>query len=327
VEGGGADGYGAIVQFSGAIATAGTNPVAFTLPPDFRPSWDVFVPVDMCNGTHGQLHISPSGDVTVQPQAWADAQCFTSLDGVSFVQEPDEGAQFPHYTTGAPLDLQNGWSGGHSDNYLNETAGPFGTSYAGFEDIGDGVVRLWGAIATSGTNPIAFTLPPGLRPAHNVFVPVDMYNGNIGRLDIYPNGDVQVEAEAGSWPDAQLLTSLDGVTFVADTSATPPPTTPLSPQNGWTGGPYGTASPQAAALGDTVYLQGAMTTSGTNPVAFTLPPGLRPQYNRFVLVDMCNGTSGRLDIYPNGDVQVETEKGAWNNAQCFTSLDGVSFIL
>jgi hypothetical protein len=76
-----------------------------------------------------------------------------------------------------------------------------------------------------------------------------------------------------------------------------------------------------------VELQGAIATSGTNPVAFTLASELRPQYTRFVPVDMCNGTSGRLDIYPNGDVQVEAEGGAWGNAQCFTSLDGVSYII
>jgi hypothetical protein len=43
-----------------------------------------------------------------------------------------------------------------------------------------GIVHLEGAMQTSGTNPLAFTLPVGFRPTHYVYVPVDMDLANRG---------------------------------------------------------------------------------------------------------------------------------------------------
>ena len=52
-----------IVQFKGAISTStgNTNEVAFILPPAFRPSKYVNVPVDMCDTTKGELNIALPG--------------------------------------------------------------------------------------------------------------------------------------------------------------------------------------------------------------------------------------------------------------------------
>src|SRR5215469_10598716 len=105
-------------------------------------------------------------------------------------------------------------------------------------------------------------------------------------------------------------------------------TTTLALEHGWTSGPSGTSPGISAEYVDgVVHFRGAITTSGDNPVAFSLPPNLTPAFNVFVPVNMCNGTTGRLDIYPSGDVQVEAEAGNWSNAQCGTSLDGASFVL
>jgi hypothetical protein len=315
-----------VVHFSGAIATSGTDPQAFTLPVGLRPSFNIFVPADMCNGTTGALYISPSGAVKVVAKNWSNAQCFTSLDGVSYVQDQQLWWLNNSNTPGAWLSPTNGWWSGQVN--VTTPNGPDGTAPAAFEEV-NGVVYLSGAIATSGTNALAFTLPPEFSPSYNVFVNVNMCGNASGRLDISPNGDVTVRAEGGTWGNAQCLTSLDGASFVLSSISPylPSPLTELTIQPGWTGGPYGTTFPQAVGgVGSLVELQGAIATSGANPVAFTLPPGLRPEYNRFVPVDMCNSTNGRLDVYPDGDVQVEAEGGAWGNAQCFTSLDGVSFI-
>jgi hypothetical protein len=93
----------------------------------------------------------------------------------------------PHALTGGwtSLTLQNGW-----------TTSPFGTSAAAVRTI-SGIVHLKGAIATSGTNPVPFTLPAGFRPADAVFVPVDLCNATNGRLQIEPTGVVTVQAEGG----------------------------------------------------------------------------------------------------------------------------------
>ena len=75
------------MYFQGAIATSGTNATPFVLAPAQRPVTNVYVPVDLCNATNGRLLIETSGTVIVQAETvFSNAQCFTSLDGVSFVQ-------------------------------------------------------------------------------------------------------------------------------------------------------------------------------------------------------------------------------------------------
>ena len=101
--------------------------------------------------------------------------------------------------------------------------------------------------------------------------------------------------------------------------------TPLTLQNGWTGGAFGTSSPAVRTISGIVHLKGGIATTGTNPVPFTLPTAFRPASVVFVPVDLCNATNGRLQIEPTGVVTVEAEGGTFSNAACFTSLDGASF--
>jgi len=295
---------GGIVHFRGAIATSGTNPEPFVLPASFRPATNVFVPVDMCNATNGRLDIAPSGVVTVQQQngdPFSNAQCFTSLDGVTFALSPSG-------FTG--LALQNGWANA-----------PFGTSNAAARNV-SGIIRFKGAVA-SGTSGVLFTLPAAFRPATDVYVPVDLCNATNGRLHITPGGVVDVEAEGGTFSNAQCFTSLDGASFALSANGF----RNLTLQNGWTGGPFGTSAPAVSDISGVVQLKGAIATSGTSPVAFTLPQGLAPGSATYVKVDLCNATNGRLFIQPSGVVTVQQENGdPFSNAQCFTSLDGVSFI-
>ena len=184
-----------------------------------------------------------------------------------------------------------------------------------------GIVHLKGAIATTGTNPVPFTLPAGFRPAHAVFVPVDLCNATNGRLQIEPTGVVTVQAEGGAFSNAACFTSLDGVSFAKSASSF----TPLTLQNGWFNSPFGTSAPAVRAISGIIHLKGAIATSGTNPVPFTLPAGFRPAHAVFVPVDLCTATNGRLQVEPTGVVTVQAEGGAFSNAACFTSLDGVSF--
>jgi hypothetical protein len=130
-----------------------------------------------------------------------------------------------------------------------------------------------------------------------------------------------VEAQGGSFSNAACFTSLDGVSFAKSTSLF----TPLTLENGWFDSPFSTASPGVRAISGIVHLKGAIATSGANPVPFTLPAGFRPTTVVNVKVDLCRSTNGRLQIEPNGVVTVEAEAGAFSNAACFTSLDGVSF--
>jgi hypothetical protein len=219
------------------------------------------------------------------------------------------GAAAAQAATFTPLTLQNGW-----------TNAPYSTSVAEVASI-SGIVRLKGAIATGGTNPVAFTLPSAFRPATSVYVPVDLCSATNGRLDISPSGVVSVQAEGGTFSNAQCFTSLDGVSFAKSATSF----TSLTLKNGWTNAPFSTSAAQARTISGIVHLKGAIATGGTNPVAFTLPPAFRPATSVYVPVDLCNATNGRLDISPSGVVSVQAEGGTFSNAQCLTSLDGVSF--
>jgi len=290
-----------IVHFKGAIA-GGTSAVAFTLPAAFRPSKNVFIPVDLCNATNGRLDISPSGvtSVVAEGGTFSNAQCFTSLDGAWFAKSASS------FTA---LTLQNGW-----------TNAPFGTSKAEIRNIG-GVVHFKGAIATGGTNSVPFTLPAAFRPSTNVWVPLDLCDATNGRLVIQPNGVTSVEAEGGTFSNAQCFTSLDGASFAKSGQFF----TKLTIINGWINAPFGTSNAAAAVVGGVVRLKGAVA-SGTSGVMFTLPAGFRPAKAAYAKVDLCGATNGRVFIQPNGTVTVQQQSGdPFSNAQCFTSLDGASF--
>jgi hypothetical protein len=256
-----------------------------------------------------------SGAVTRRPGRLAicavSAVAVTLPVGVLGTGAAQAATTAPHaLATGwTPLTLQNGW-----------TNSPFGTSAAAVRTI-SGIVHLKGAIATTGTNPVPFTLPAGFRPAHVVFVAVDLCNATHGVLQIEPAGVVTVQAEGGAFSNAACFTSLDGASFAKSASSF----TPLTLQNGWFNSPFGTSAPAVRTISGIVHLKGAIATSGTNPVPFTLPAAFRPASVVFVPVDLCTATNGRLQIEPTGVVTVEAEGGAFSNAACFTSLDGASF--
>jgi hypothetical protein len=105
--------------------------------------------------------------------------------------------------------------------------------------------------------------------------------------------------------------------------------TTLTLQNGWTGAPFGTRTPAVALDAQkVVHLEGAVSQTGTyNAVVFTLPAADRPSAHVYLDVDMCNAKSGRLSI-DGASGQVEIQVGgssAASDAQCFTSLEGVTF--
>ena len=78
--------YG-IVSFKGAIA-GGKTAFPFTLPPAFSPVTDVYIPLDLSFAHKGRLHIQPNGVVDIEEEGGGlfNANAFTSLEGVSFVQ-------------------------------------------------------------------------------------------------------------------------------------------------------------------------------------------------------------------------------------------------
>lgn len=291
-----------IVHLKGAIQS-GTSSVAFTLPPSMRPATHVYTHVDLCNAAQGRLMIQPSGVVSVSEAGGGFgtmAQCFTSLDGVKFATS---------LAGSTPLALQNGWSNA-----------PFGAANASARLI-DGIVHLSGAVH-GGTTGTLFTLPVEMRPATDVYVRVDLCDAHTGRLYIQPSGAVSVHALT-DFARAQCFTSLEGASFAPAAAGF----ADQSLLNGWTNAPFGTSN-AAASLGSDgiVRFKGAIGGGSTDHL-FTLPTNLRSTHHAWIPIDLCSTKPGRLHVYPNGAVRVELANGIiFADAQCFTSLDGASFI-
>jgi hypothetical protein len=286
-----------IVQLKGGMATSGTSLTAFQLPAGLIPSSDVYLPVDGADAAKVRLYISAStGQATTYPPSGdpTDSTAFTSLEGVSF---PVSGAGY------TPVTLLNGWA-------------VYGTRPPAAANVG-GIIRLQGSIY-GGTNNNLFTLPAGMAPPVATYVTVDLVNGARGRLYITTGGSVYVN-EPTSLSDAQAFTSLEGAWFSLSSSGY----TALSYQNSWA--TYsGTRTAAVSISNGIVRFQGAMSTTGSTLVPFSLPVGFLPGANIYVPVGLCNGTKGRLDISPSGAVSIETA-GPITDATCFTSLEGVSF--
>lgn len=288
-----------MVYLRGAVA-GGSSPVLFTLPDSMQPGANTYVSVDLCGAAQGRLLIQSDGTVSVQSASgsFAEAQCFTSLDGVKFASP---GIDFD------PLTLSGTWSGG-----------PFGTTLPQVALLDD-IVHLRGALA-GGTTSLLFTLPVGRRPATEVYVPVNLCGGAKGRLRISPNGNVVVSATSGAFSEAQCFTSLDGVSFARSDVGF----TPLTLAPGWTGAPFSTSEPSVENHLGLIRFKGAVAgTSGD--LLFTLPAGFRPATKVYLPVDLCDGKKGRLVLEANGEVRVQSVE-LIGDAQCFTSLDGASFV-
>ncbi|MFD2522899.1 Kelch repeat-containing protein [Emticicia soli] len=93
-------------------------------------------------------------------------------------------------------------------------------------------------------------------------------------------------------------------------------------QNNWVR--YSTAYSEAAYYKDNesvVHLKGFLKNGVTtqNTILFTLPLGYRPTEIRVFTVASGDGTFGRIDVHPNGNVQF------YSGVNTYLSLDGISF--
>ena len=124
--------------------------------------------MDLCNSNNGRLFIQTNGKVTVNAErSWADAQCFTSLDGATFARSASGFTALKLLTAGR-----------------TGPSPPRGRACA----TSPAPSSSCGAMSTKGTNALPFTLPKAFRPSRDVYIPVDLCNAHYGRLFIQPNG-------------------------------------------------------------------------------------------------------------------------------------------
>jgi hypothetical protein len=187
----------------------------------------------------------------------------------------------------------------------------------------NGIVQLKGGIETFTSSQQPFVLPAAARPSSEVYVPVTLIDGNLGRLQIDTAGNVTVVDEGGGFSNAPLFTSLENVSFAVGTSGF----TPLTLQNGWVNAPFGTRNAAVKNDNGWIRFEGAVG-SGSSAVLFTLPSAFRPPADTYLPIGLCNAFKGRLYIQAStGNVSVSVETGDFTRAQCFTSLEGAAFAL
>ena len=258
-----------------------------------------------CSGTpnDGCLCIN---SITTRKCGYCNDGSQTCVDGTVGSYTACAGATGQAFT---PLTLENGWTGG-----------AFSTAKAAAALDCSGVVQLKGGISTTGTNLQAFTLPSGLAPGVDVYLPVDGYAAAKLRLYITAAGVAYLYVPSGgSTTDATSFTSLEGVSFPV---ASAKGYAALTLQNGWT--TYSRA-PAVANVGGIIRFQGALS-GGTSTTLFTLPAAMSPPTTTYVTVDLLNGARGRLVIGSSGVVTVGAQS-AFSDAQGFTSLEGAWFAL
>jgi hypothetical protein len=296
-----------VVSFQGAMAAPASNTQneVFKLPAAYRPATQVILPLDLCDSTNGDLDVASDGRVFVTGYFGSDADCFTSLDGVSFVLS----------TAVTPLTLINGWV---TDNGLS-AADPAAV-------IKNGVVHLKGMIdGPNSTSAEPFVLPANMTPSVPVYVLVAMGAASpspAGRLEIGTDGSVFLQEQDQGTAIEDQLTSLEGASFVLH----PKKSSALPLQNGWTGQASGTGAAAAEIIDGIVRFQGGIS-SGASAGITKLTVSLRPTKNVYIKVDLCDAAQeGRLEITSNGTILVQEQDGGLTSAQCFTSLDGASFV-
>lgn len=106
--------------------------------------------------------------------------------------------------------------------------------------------------------------------------------------------------------------------------------TPLKLINGWVGNCANGGAPGIALdPNGVVHLRGGICTNTASFVPFIIPAKFRPTRDEWLTVNECTVTTARLDIEPNGTVNVEADPNAAPGAtpQCFTSLAGVTYTL
>jgi hypothetical protein len=113
-----------------------------------------------------------------------------------------QGRYYPYtFNSWTNLPLTSGWIAFDAANYSPPT----------YTKSADGIVTVRGLIKNGAysTGSLIATLPPGYRPAERQIYTCTA-NGSWSRVDVLPNGDMQIRAAYNGW------ISLDSITFIAE---------------------------------------------------------------------------------------------------------------
>jgi hypothetical protein len=306
-----------VIHLQGAVtqtSTAGSTPnLIGTLPTAARPAANVFTIVHTFNGTYADMAIQTNGQIALinpRPPAVQD-YTFISLESITY-RPSLAGSGFQ---TGAD------WS----------TIPTFGARTMTFYKDRSGVIHLQGSvhqISTNGPTPnLIAILPPGDRPANDLFFIVHTFSGTYADLAIEPNGNIDaINPRPPAVQDYSFL-SLESISFRPKATAN----TITSIGLDW-GAFAGFGSRVPAWFKDKsgiIHLQGAATqtsTSGSTPnLIATLPPAARPASTVYTVVHTFNGTYADLAIETNGQIAVINPRPPAVQDYTFVSLEGITY--
>ncbi len=285
-----------VVYFRGAItnSTVDASSIITTLPPQARPSHDLYLQVFTNAAAPGTLLIETDGEV----QAFAgNFALLTSLAGVSY---PTNAIKFHR------LALVGGWVSRQA-RWL--TGNP---AYA----ISDGIVYLGGSMHNNGKSTLVAVLPPAARPARDMYFDIYSYQSHSGGLEVELNGDVRA---FGS--NVNAFSSLAGLAYpVASTKWHN-----FKLTDGWKVAPAsdGCGAPAYTTINGVVYLTGGLTQPKPETGLWTdpMPAATQPKDSLNIEVYTWLGAPGALSLSNlgvAGSYQADT-------AQRFTSLAGVAY--
>jgi hypothetical protein len=169
------------------------------------------------------------------------------------------------------------------------------------------VVTVSGLIRNTALGLMA-NLPAGMRPQKHMIFNLNVHD-NTARVDVYPNGEIRMNAGNTGYG----WISLDGIVFpVTDGNQLPL-------QAGWRNYGQGFSDANATLIGNTVYLGGMVIPGSGNTIA-RLPANMRPAKALIFNVNAFN-TTGRVDILPTGEVNSTVRVGGAK----WVSLGGIVF--
>lgn len=106
--------------------------------------------------------------------------------------------------------------------------------------------------------------------------------------------------------------------------------TDLVPATNWSGNCFAGVPGVAMDAQGVVRLRGDMcATAGASTLMTTLPTAYRPSEVLYIVVDQCDATTGRVVIFPSGEMYAEGDPDSTPalSYECFVSLAGVSYTL
>lgn len=286
-----------VVMLKGLVksgnATSGT--VLCTLPVGYRPSARLIFAMSTSavpEGVSARVDVLPTGEVVIVTgnNAWL------SLDGIRFV------ASTASYTWTTVSAFQSSWT-----NY--------GFGYANLQSTLDssGRTHVQGLVKDGVyTNPTTIALLPAAhRPATYMHIPA---NSNAAfNYVAFGSGPDAKGINPNGWYSIQAMFYPAAFTTWTDL-------TPLG--SGWVAFGAGHPTPQYTRSADKIVTLKGLIKNGnaaTGTVIANLPAGYRPK-ERILSSCVANGGYCRIDILPNGNLEIRAAHAAW------TSLDAISFL-